>query len=565
MRFVKQSGRKSPKVSLILLDWSVRESFHLLHYLGRQSVDREQFEVVFLEYYSRVAGPLEQFSEQVDTWLLLEMPESCITHKHLMYNCGIVFCHGEIVVLCDSDAMVKENFIQNIVDGFAVQDRIVVHLDQFRNVRRDLYPFNYPSFEDVLGQGCINNIGGKTAGIRDRIDPLHSRNYSACMCARRADVISIGGADEHIDYLGNICGPYEMTFRLLNRGFKEVWHENEFLYHTWHPGQDGADSYQGPHDGRQMSRTALEALITKRVHPLVENRAIRLLRTGEKLTPESIEDHLIDERYFGDWDRSRAAVRQANVRDGVEKIFTDLYRGFKITNDDGRYYAWRLMDAGYRKAGGDGSQVILESKSVEEIIQKIDESYPSFLRLSEQVNAAYSSLSLVIWAVVMPVIGTLRSLRKRFGRRPHGSQPPAPPSGESRRSLFRALQRVWQQYRVGWLAAKEHRAYMDRWANHLIANLFFADRGAVLGDSADPPLLLTTSLFIQLYLKALMAFRILPVLRIKRLNNSAKIKQYFDTLTDGGAPKRLMVARNIYTGYYGLIQARPNLKELLVF
>src|SRR5918996_1876452 len=151
MRFLKQSVRKTPKLSLILLDWSVRESFHLLHYLRRQSVDRDQFEVVFIEYYSRVAEPLKQFADQLDAWVLLEMPESCIYHKHLMYNCGLVFAHGEIVVLCDSDAMVKDSFIETIIGGFEKRDQIVLHLDQFRNLRRDFYPFNYPSFDAVLG------------------------------------------------------------------------------------------------------------------------------------------------------------------------------------------------------------------------------------------------------------------------------------------------------------------------------------------------------------------------------------------------------------------------------
>ncbi|MBI2358527.1 MAG: hypothetical protein HYV04_06410, partial [Deltaproteobacteria bacterium] len=162
-----------------------------------------------------------------------------------MYNCGLVFAHGEIVVLCDSDAMVRETFIHTIADEFEREHKIVLHLDQFRNLRHDFYPFNYPSFEEVLGEGCINNIDGKTSGILDRLDPLHSRNYGACMCARRADLIALGGADEHIDYLGHVCGPYEMTFRLINGGFKEVWHEAEFLYHTRHPGQDGVDNYQG--------------------------------------------------------------------------------------------------------------------------------------------------------------------------------------------------------------------------------------------------------------------------------------------------------------------------------
>ena len=53
MKFIKRSARTRPRVSLILLDWSVRESFHLLHYLARQDVPRDDFEVLVVEYYSR--------------------------------------------------------------------------------------------------------------------------------------------------------------------------------------------------------------------------------------------------------------------------------------------------------------------------------------------------------------------------------------------------------------------------------------------------------------------------------------------------------------------------------
>ncbi len=280
MKFVKQSNRAQPKVSLILLDWSVRESFHLLNYLSRQDVDRDLFEVIIIEYYSRVSDAIRPFEDQVDSWLLLNMPEDCYYHKHLMYNAGIVTAKGDICVICDSDAMVKESFIRAIITEFESEISIVLHIDQFRNARKDLYPFSYPDFAEVTGKGCINNVAGKTRGIMDDKDSIHNRNYGACMCALRADLIAIGGADEHIDYLGHICGPYEMTFRLVNLGRMEVWHQTEFMYHTWHPGQAGEDNYLGPHDGRHVSTTALDALISGRTMPLEENETITNHRLG---------------------------------------------------------------------------------------------------------------------------------------------------------------------------------------------------------------------------------------------------------------------------------------------
>jgi hypothetical protein len=555
MRFLKQSTRKAPRLTLILLDWSVRESFHVLDYLRRQSVDRDQFEVIFIEYYARIAEPLKQFTDQLDTWVLLEMPESCIYHKHLMYNCGLALAHGEVVVLCDSDAMVKNSFIETILSYFKDRQQIVLHLDQFRNVRRDLYPFNYPSFDEVLGPGCINNVDGKTAGILDGIDPLHSRNYGACMCARRADLIEIGGADEHIDYLGHICGPYEMTFRLLNRGFKEVWDETEYLYHTWHPGQAGVDNYQGPHDGRQLSSTALTALMTGRVFPLVENKVIRLIKQREPMSEVFFQERLIDERYLRAWYISKIALHRCIRADGT---FTDIYRGVTIIKDEGGFYARPLFDVHLSLSANATDRHILRGRSVENLAQQIDEYYPGFLQLNERIARFYSCVYLLIWAMIAPLIGIVKIIFIRVSRGDRVAARILIAPQLSGWFWHSSLCRSWEKYRVGWLAVKHYRAYVDEGANHLIASLYFAKPGIV------PPAVLTTSLFVQIYLTGLSALRIVPPLKVKRLKNRAKIQRYFDHLSQDDYPQTLIVARDIYTNYYGLFQDCSHLKRIIV-
>lgn len=288
MRLHKESKAASPKVSLILLDWSVRESFHICHYLRNQTVPRDQFEVIVLEYYSTLSPALLQFETDFDTIAALEMPESSYYHKHLMYNIGFLLSKGEIIVICDSDAMAKPTFIESIIKEFEKNPNIILHLDQFRNSRKDLYPFNYPSFEDVIGEGCINWADGITTGIAAKSDILHRRNYGACFCCKREDYIAIGGADEHIDYVGHICGPYDLTFRLSNLGREEVWHRKEFLYHTWHPGSDGVDNYLGPHDGRNMSTTALEHIATGRILPHVTNPLLATLSKNKKVSFDEV-------------------------------------------------------------------------------------------------------------------------------------------------------------------------------------------------------------------------------------------------------------------------------------
>lgn len=277
-----------PRVSFVLLDWSCRESLHTLDFLAEQDVPREWYEIVWIEYFNRRDAELqrriddarrEETADPVDAWIVMQMPENVCHHKHLMYNVGIVASRGELVCFCDSDAMMRPGFVRSILDAFERDPEIVLHHDEVRNRSPHFYPFRYPTFEDVLGPGCNNWVNGKAIGLWDEEDPLHTRNYGACMTARRDNLIAIGGADMHVDYLGHVCGPYELTFRLVNSGRREIWNDAEFLYHTWHPGQAGSVDYCGPHDGRHMSTTALEATQTGRVRPLEENPAIESLRT----------------------------------------------------------------------------------------------------------------------------------------------------------------------------------------------------------------------------------------------------------------------------------------------
>ncbi|MFQ5751374.1 MAG: glycosyltransferase, partial [bacterium] len=315
MKVIFNSNQKEkPVLSIILLDWSCRESFHSLSYLNNQTVPRDRYEIIWVEYYSRqskkISLELKRCKEEskppvIDKWVVMGMPQDIYYHKHLMYNIGIVKSSGEVIAFCDSDAIYSELFVENILKKFKKNSGIVLHLDQVRSQDKKFYPFNYPSIEEILNSNETNwkkrffsNRFGKTTGLLDQEDPLHSRNYGSCMCAKRSDLLEIGGADEHISYVGHICGPYEMTFRLVNKGLKEVWHSSEFSYHTWHPGSDGDYNLTGPNDGSNISTTSLDVKKLNRVMPLVENARINKLRMYESDTPNKETTDLINRDFF---------------------------------------------------------------------------------------------------------------------------------------------------------------------------------------------------------------------------------------------------------------------------
>jgi hypothetical protein len=315
----RPGGRK--KVSVILIDWGVRESFHAVEYLNRQTAARADYELIWVEFYRRKPQPLEKLAEDgaLDRWIVLGYPDDTIYHKHRVYNVGLLAASGDVCVICDSDAIFRPTFIDNVVRAFEETAYAVVHIDEVRNVDQQFYPFNYPSLDEVHGPGCINWFETTTRGLYTEEDRLHRANYGACMAARRSDLLSVGGSDEHIDYLGFCCGPYEMTFRLQNRGRRERWLTSEYLYHTWHPNQTSWNTdYQAPHDGRFLPLRSLHARATGRVRPYQQNPAI-----GTKL-----EDilHRVATRPEPDWVAGAQPVAQP---DFVYQVDRDD-RGFDL-------------------------------------------------------------------------------------------------------------------------------------------------------------------------------------------------------------------------------------------
>jgi hypothetical protein len=125
-------------VSIVLIDWSCRESFHILRYLASQTIPREEFEILWIEYYDKRSPEIQVGIKEsettgnppmVDQRIVLDTAGQIYFHKQLMYNIGIIAGRGEIITICDSDAVVSPTFVGSIVNSFERNRNIVLHID----------------------------------------------------------------------------------------------------------------------------------------------------------------------------------------------------------------------------------------------------------------------------------------------------------------------------------------------------------------------------------------------------------------------------------------------------
>jgi hypothetical protein len=281
-----------PKVSIILLDWSVRERFQALEWLPRQNVPREDYELIWIELYDRLAPEALEIADVVIT-----CHQRGQYHKHVGYNIGLLQAKGQIITVCDSDAVFPPDFVASVINSFQLTEKteplplVLMHF-QWRTAH--LYP---DELSDVsqLSQYQWHDLWP---------------NVGACMSVRRIDAIRFGGFDEHASYRGYMCGPYDLGWRLVNAGIPEVWHDpGVALWHFAHP--DPIATF-GQHFSWKLWReithphikghalTAVEAFSTGRLLPRQENPKVRQYRLAARRigTPFEEEYAWVDPTQF---------------------------------------------------------------------------------------------------------------------------------------------------------------------------------------------------------------------------------------------------------------------------
>ncbi len=256
------------QVSIILEDWGVRERFHTLDWLSNQTVLRDQYELIWVELYSRV---LDHVKAKVDH--LLTLNQEGLYHKHKGMNAGIVKASGRIIVMCDSDAVYPPEFVASVIEHFATERKVVMY-HQHRSSRE--YPEGVTDFTEIASHEFYAKWP----------------NVGACLSVLRRDAIGFGGVDEHELFRGLICGHNELAWRMINAGVPEEWDDKILTYHFKHPGSDGGskhERYMSEHHIDMHNLTGVDAFREGRVMPLLENPDIHKLRMVQRIIGTEFE------------------------------------------------------------------------------------------------------------------------------------------------------------------------------------------------------------------------------------------------------------------------------------
>lgn len=285
----KNASPSSPRLSIILLDWGCRERFTTLDWLRQQDVPNDQYELIWVEVYDRVVDEVMMKAD-----IVITCGQQGIYHKHIGYNAGLLHARGELVCVCDSDAVFPPDFVRCVFRSFQMEDGgsavplVLMHYEWRTSL---LYPDGLTDTETLKDHA------------RWQWWPLIV-NEGACMTVRRADAIRFGGFDEHPSYRGYMCGPYDLGWRLINAGFPELWHDQSVaLWHFAHPDPIGSNGQRPslkqllekayPHiDGHAL--TAVEAFSTGRFQPLRENPEIWALRMRDRRIGSELETRYAD-------------------------------------------------------------------------------------------------------------------------------------------------------------------------------------------------------------------------------------------------------------------------------
>lgn len=217
---------KSLKISVLMVDGSFRERFHMIDYLNKQSFPKKDYEMIWVEFYKRVSLKLTKKKNlQIIT---LNNKKDKPYHSSFCFNEGIRRSRGRVLVIIDADQAVGKNFLQTIWQEHKECKDLVMYMQR----------------QDELKKDHQGSKSYKIKYLRKVCRLTNPTNYGGCLTVRKKWLLKVNGYEQDPLFSGLHANGKDLYTRFKNLGLKIKWHPSELTYHPWHPGtRVPSDSY----------------------------------------------------------------------------------------------------------------------------------------------------------------------------------------------------------------------------------------------------------------------------------------------------------------------------------
>lgn len=205
-------------ISIILIDGSFRESFHIIESLKKQNFPTSGFEILWVEFYDEISTQLCQHKNI--NFIKLGFPRTTEYHSSYCFNEGIRQSKGEVLVIADADVLVTENFLQVVLDEHERCEKLAMYFHRLNEPEKLHDKEKSYNIEHIRKFGLLTN----------------PNNYGGCLTVRKKWLNEINGYDQSSNFKSGFhANGLDVYTRFKNLGLHIMWHPTERLYHPWHP------------------------------------------------------------------------------------------------------------------------------------------------------------------------------------------------------------------------------------------------------------------------------------------------------------------------------------------
>jgi len=204
----------SVDLSVIMVDGGFREHFWMVESWLQQTLERQRYEIIWVDYTGSVASEIKQLEGVRCFTLGRDDSEQILAYA---YNEGIRQSRGDILVFPDADICCEPTLLETLLDDLSQDTQMVEYV-----LRLDQREEDYQPNQDL-------------PYLRRTCSLQHTFNYGGCTAVAKKWMIEMNGYEQLPIFNGYHFNGGDNYIRFKNMGLKIRWHPSQRVYHPWHP------------------------------------------------------------------------------------------------------------------------------------------------------------------------------------------------------------------------------------------------------------------------------------------------------------------------------------------